>query len=377
MPLLEFHAITKCFGPVVAVDALSLTIPSGEFVALLGPSGCGKTTTLRMLAGLEFPDAGEIRMDGRVLSSSRTGQFVPPERRGVGLVFQSYALWPHLRVSENLAFGPQMRGWPRDRQRRRVQELLDLLQIGGLGDRYPSQLSGGQQQRVALARSLAVEPEVLLLDEPLSNLDAQLRLEMRAELKRLHAHLTNTIVYVTHDQAEAMTMATLVVVMRDGHIQQFGPPLETYRRPANVFVAKFVGSPTMTLFAIDDPLGGPVARSVLSHLARMGAATEPAGTIGIRPEAFGLVRSGQPMPSERWSHHATVETILPTGAEWLARLRVGEATAFARTVEEPSFLPLEAITVTVARSDLHLFDPDGRRLPDIAVPGIARESASA
>jgi iron(III) transport system ATP-binding protein len=356
MPL-RIEGVEKRFGQVRAVDGLDLTIEDGRFVCLLGPSGCGKTTTLRMLAGLEFPDAGRIRSDDRVLSDGGTGAFVPPERRGVGLVFQSYALWPHMTVTQNIAFGLEMRRWDRDRRARRVTELLDLLRIGDLGARYPSQLSGGQQQRVALARSLAPGTEVLLLDEPLSNLDAQLRLEMRAELKRLHERLGTTIVFVTHDQLEAMTMATDVAVMRHGRLQQYASPLEVYRRPANTFVATFMGSPTMNMLGVDDPATRDLARSVRGWLERRGRVPDGIGTIGVRPEAIAFGGGG----GDRWTERAAIEAVLPTGAEWVVRLRVGGAVLFALATHDPHVGSGADVAITVTSEAFHLFDADGIR----------------
>ncbi|MEV4257551.1 ABC transporter ATP-binding protein, partial [Spirillospora sp. NPDC049652] len=251
-------------GGHVAVRNLDLTIPDGSFTCLLGPSGCGKTTTLRMIAGLEQPTAGEIRVGDRVLDAVGRGVYVPPEKRGMGLVFQNYALWPHLTVLRNVEFGLRMRKVPAAARRERAMEALRKVRVAECADRYPSQLSGGQQQRVALARMLAVDPEVLLLDEPLSNLDARLRLEMRTELKRIHDETGATVVFVTHDQMEAMTMATHVAVMNEGELQQVAPPVEMYERPGNRFVAEFVGSPPMNVVAVAEPLGGLAGSPALS-----------------------------------------------------------------------------------------------------------------
>ena len=361
--------LEKRFGQVRAVDGLDLTIEEGRFVCLLGPSGCGKTTALRILAGLEFPDAGRIVAGGRVLSDGSTGMFVPPERRGVGLVFQSYALWPHMTVAQNIAFGLELRHWPRAKRDARVRELLGLLRIGDLGARYPSQLSGGQQQRVALARSLAPGTDLLLLDEPLSNLDAQLRLEMRAELKRLHEQLGTTIVFVTHDQLEAMTMATDVAVMKDGRLQQYAAPLEVYRRPANTFVATFMGSPAMNMLSIDDPESGPVARGVLEQIA---AGTSGATVVGIRPEALSFDGAGGSRAG-RWRERATVETLLPTGAEWIVRLRVGSVVLFALVARDPLLESGRQVSVEAQREAFHLFDRAGARLADPS-PSVAPRS---
>jgi iron(III) transport system ATP-binding protein len=354
------EGVAKRFGHVRAVDGLDLTIEDGRFVCLLGPSGCGKTTTLRMLAGLEFPDRGRIHADGRVLSDGDSGRFVAPEHRGVGLVFQSYALWPHMTVTQNIAFGLETRGWDPARRRSRVHELLDLLRIGDLGSRYPSQLSGGQQQRVALARSLAPGTDLLLLDEPLSNLDAQLRLEMRAELKRLHEQLGTTIVFVTHDQLEAMTMATDVAVMKDGRLQQYAAPLDVYRRPANTFVASFMGSPAMNMLRLDDAMTGEVARAAKAWLAPWRPEAASATTIGIRPEAIGVgpFATGP----ERWTHRGTIEAVLPTGAEWIVRIRAAGAVLFALSTHDPLLGSGTDVPLAIAADAFHLFGADGTRL---------------
>ena len=239
MATLELHGVVKRFGGVPVVDGVDLTIPDGAFVALLGPSGCGKTTLLRLIAGFLPPDAGEIAVGGKRLSAP--GAVVPPERRGMSMIFQSYALWPHMTVEQNVAYGLRLRGIARDDAARRVATICAAVKLDTLMKRYPGELSGGQQQRVALARSLVVEPQTLLLDEPLSNLDANLREEMRFEIRRLHDEFRYTTVYVTHDQGEAMATADLIVVLRDGHVEQIGTPEDVYGRPRSEFVARFVG----------------------------------------------------------------------------------------------------------------------------------------
>ena len=233
--------LVKVFGEVVAVDHVSLEVRDGEFVTLLGPSGCGKTTTLRCVAGLEVPTSGEIYLGDRLVSSPAKGVHVPPERRNMGMVFQSYAVWPHMTVFDNVAYPLKLKKLPREEMRERVNRILELVKLSGLEKRYPHQLSGGQQKRVALARALVMEPEVLLLDEPLSNLDAKLREEMRFELKDLQRKLGVTILYVTHDQAEAMAMSDRIAVMDRGRLRQVGTPVEIYRRPVDSFVAGFIG----------------------------------------------------------------------------------------------------------------------------------------
>ena len=249
MPRIELRNITKKFGDFVAVDNLTLDIKDGDFITLLGPSGCGKTTTLRQIAGLEMPTSGEILIDGKVVFSSEKSIDVAPKDRGVGFLFQNYALWPHMTVYRNIAFGLENLKWKKADVDKRVKELLKLLKIEEFPDRYPAELSGGQQQRVAIARTLATNPRVLLMDEPLSNLDAKLRMEMRAELKRLHHETGATFVYVTHDQLEAMTLATKICLLDRGYLQQYDPPLTVYNRPRNTFVADFVGNPTMNLIS--------------------------------------------------------------------------------------------------------------------------------
>jgi iron(III) transport system ATP-binding protein len=239
MAHLELKNLTKRYAGVVSVDAIDLSVEQGEFVCLLGPSGCGKTTTLRMIAGFLEPDAGEIRTGGKIISSTRS--VVPPERRNMGMIFQSYAVWPHMTVRQNVGYGLKMKQMPAAEKQSRTDALLKVTKLDVLAERYPSELSGGQQQRVALARALAPNPDILLLDEPLSNLDASLRGDMRFEIRRLHEKFQHTSIYVTHDQVEAMTMADRIVVMNAGRIEQIGTPLEMYERPNSEFVARFIG----------------------------------------------------------------------------------------------------------------------------------------
>jgi len=236
MAYLELHNISKSFGTAAAVEEFELAVERGEFVSFLGPSGCGKTTTLRMIAGFEMPTTGTISLDGKDITS------MPPNQRNVGMVFQSYALFPNMTVGKNVGFGLKVHGRPKDEVERRVQEMLSLIQMGHLEKRYPYQLSGGQQQRVALARALAIKPQVLLLDEPLSALDAKIRVELRNEIRRIQRELQITTVYVTHDQEEALSISDRVVVMNGGRMEQVGPPFEIYNFPRTGFVAGFVGT---------------------------------------------------------------------------------------------------------------------------------------
>ena len=235
MYAVELESIIKRFGDVVAVDNITLKVREGEFFSLLGPSGCGKTTTLRIIAGLETPDSGTVRLHGKDVTN------VPTHKRGIGMVFQTLALFPHMNVYDNIAFGLRMRKYPEEEIRRKVREILEIVRLPGMENRYPNQLSGGQRQRVALARALVIEPEVLLLDEPLGALDLKIRQEMMVELKRIHREVGTTFIYVTHDQGEAMVMSDRIAVMKDGRIMQIGSPEEIYLHPKNTFVAKFIG----------------------------------------------------------------------------------------------------------------------------------------
>jgi multiple sugar transport system ATP-binding protein len=241
------NGIVKSYGKEVVVKNLDLTVEPGEFLTILGPSGCGKTTTLRMIAGLEEPDQGMIKLDDRVVFSRNDGVVIPPEARHLGLIFQSYALWPHMTVAKNITLALKEQKISKDEILNRLKNALEMVQLTGYAERYPSELSGGQQQRVAVARLIALRPTILLMDEPLSNLDAKLRTEMRASLKRLHRDLNATTVYVTHDQIEALTLSDRVIIMNEGRIMQEGSPYDIYHHPANIFVAEFIGDPGINL----------------------------------------------------------------------------------------------------------------------------------
>ena len=317
MPEIILKNVAKRFGKFVAVDNLNLNIPSNSFITLLGPSGCGKTTTLRMIAGLETPTEGSISIGGKVVFDADQGINLPPNKRDVGFLFQNYALWPHMTVYQNIAFGLENLKWDKQRIRTRVNELLKMLKIEQFEKRYPSELSGGQQQRVAIARTLAPGPKVLFMDEPLSNLDAKLRMEMRTELKRLHRDTDSTFVYVTHDQLEAMTLSTKVCIMETGVLQQYAPPLEMYNNPANLFVADFMGNPTMNF------IDGRINQDGLVEFGGMKArfeaqAGEAAGNrnvvVGIRPEYIHIDEDGV--------KEATVYSTLPSGMETTVKLDV-------------------------------------------------------
>ena len=286
---LELRGLMKRFEEVVAVNGVDLSVEMGESVVLLGPSGCGKTTTLRTVAGFTRPDGGEIFIDGRRVASAE--ESMPPEKRGIGMVFQNYAIWPHKTVDANIAFGLKLKGFSRAEVAESTKKALDLVKMTGLGGRYPSELSGGQQQRVALARALVVEPTLLLMDEPLSNLDASLREEMRFEIRDLQGRLGLTMIYVTHDQQEAMVVADRVVVMNLGEVEQVAPPEDIYRRPRTRFVAGFVGQANLIDGEATEVSGGrAVIRTGLNQPCEValpnGFDLEPGKKVGIvvRPE---------------------------------------------------------------------------------------------
>lgn len=297
MSQIEIVGLSKSYrgeGEGAAVDGLNLSVEAGEFVTLLGPSGCGKTTTLRLIAGYLVPDAGTITVAGRELSSPR--RVVPSEERGMGMVFQNYAVWPHMTVFDNIAFGLKLRRLSKAQVRDRVAQVLELVNLSGLGNRYPSELSGGQQQRVALARSLVVEPAILLLDEPLSNLDAKLRERMRWELKQLQRRTGITFIYVTHDQAEALALSDRIAVVYAGRLQQYGTPREVYRRPANRIVADFMGSVNLVRGRVAERNGatGIVEASPLRLTLGLPEGVEVGEPVdlAIRPESIRLVLPG-------------------------------------------------------------------------------------
>jgi iron(III) transport system ATP-binding protein len=290
MPRLLIQGLTKAYGRNRVVDRIDLTLREGEFVSLLGPSGCGKTTTLRMIAGFVEPNEGSISLDGEVISAP--GAVLPPERRQMSMIFQSYAVWPNMTVEENVAFGLKLRKLPGQEIRRRVAEILEVVQMGHLAARYPAELSGGQQQRVALARAIVVKPAVMLLDEPLSNLDANLREEMRFEIRRLHDEFRITTVYVTHDQAEAMATSDRIAVMNAGHIEQVDVPHMLYTRPHTRFVAGFIGRTNLLQAELRNGEIGFGGMSMPAGLVP-GATNAEGGDIlvSVRPQSIGLHRS--------------------------------------------------------------------------------------
>ncbi len=357
MARVELRGVTKRWGRVVAVDRMDLVIEDGEFVALLGPSGCGKSTTLFMLAGIYLPSAGDILFDGRRVNE------VEARDRNVGIVFQSYALYPHMTVERNIMFPLRFKRVPREEARRRAREAARMVRVEELMDRLPAQLSGGQQQRVALARALVKEPQLLLLDEPLSNLDAALRLTMRSEIKRLQRETGVTTVLVTHDQIEATTMADRIVVMRAGRIEQIGTAEDLYRRPESLFVAGFIGAPPINL--LHGRVEGGRLRLGEGMLTLSGAA-RGAVVFGIRPEHLSIADEGIP---------AEVVDVEPMGRESLvlARTPLGELRALVPGARLP-WRAGDRLHFAFDPADALLFDAESeRRLTEVAVTSPAAE----
>jgi ABC-type sugar transport system ATPase subunit len=348
---ISLSGIRKSYGREVAVENLDLTVEPGEFLTILGPSGCGKTTTLRAIAGLEEPDEGVIRLGDRTVFSRRDGIIVPPEKRGLGLIFQSYALWPHMTVARNITLALSEQKLSKTEIESRLQTALDMVQLTTMRDRYPSELSGGQQQRVAVARLIALRPSILLMDEPLSNLDAKLRTEMRAELKRLHRDLEATTVYVTHDQIEALTLSDRVIVMNKGRVMQAGAPYDIYHHPASLFVAEFIGDPKINLF-IGSVAGG---RLDCGDLSLPGAPAGHSGrlTASVRPEAVLVAREATP----GWQE-VRVDTTQPTGASTILQVHAGKTPV---TLLQPGFITLKSgspLWVGFDPATLNFFDSD-------------------
>ena len=354
MPEIRLSHVTKRFGKFVAVNDLNLDIENNAFITLLGPSGCGKTTTLRMIAGLETPTEGRIMIGDKVVFDADAGINLPPNKRDVGFLFQNYALWPHMTVYQNIAFGLENLKWDKKRIQERVRELLAMLRIEQFEKRYPSELSGGQQQRVAIARTLAPGPKVLFMDEPLSNLDAKLRMEMRTELKRLHRDTDSTFVYVTHDQLEAMTLSTRVCIMENGYLQQYAPPLTMYNSPANLFVADFMGNPTMNFIEGTASVSGNTARLSFGRLNGVFECSGPIRlsgekvVIGVRPEHIHIGAEG--------GMEATVYSTLPSGMETTVRLDAGGIQLTSVVFGDVDYPVDSKVTFAFSRTAI-LFDP--------------------
>jgi multiple sugar transport system ATP-binding protein len=356
MASVAIRSVRKAFGAVHVLHNVNVEIADGEFVVLVGPSGCGKSTLLRMIAGLEHISGGEIRISDRVVNT------LPPKERDTAMVFQNYALYPHMTVAANMGFSMKLRGAPSREIAERVSKAADILGLKPYLDRYPRQLSGGQRQRVAMGRAIVRDPKVFLFDEPLSNLDAKLRVQMRTEIKALHQRLRTTTIYVTHDQIEAMTMADKIVVMHDGRVEQIGPPLDLYDRPGNLFVAGFIGSPAMNFFpgtirvngsAVFECAGG-VRLPLQVPSGRLSAWSSRSVVYGVRPEHFTLADDGI---------EAEIQVVEPTGSETQVVARMGGQEMLAVFRERHQFRPGDRVRLKPDVSFVHMFDEaSGHRL---------------
>jgi multiple sugar transport system ATP-binding protein len=355
---ISIENVGKNFGPVEVIKGVSFEVADGQFAVLVGPSGCGKSTLLRMIAGLESVTQGDIKLDGKRIND------VPPDRRGIAMVFQSYALYPHMTVAENIGFSLDLKRVPKAKIRAQVAQVAELLQLSELLDRRPAALSGGQRQRVAIGRAIIKQPRVILFDEPLSNLDASLRVQMRAELQRLHQELRPTIVYVTHDQIEAMTMADTIVVLNRGSVAQWAQPIELYRRPRSTFVATFIGSPRMNLIrgiiAGSEAMPSFTAAEGWTVPLAAGNLTAARGQpvwLGVRPEDIRLVDAD--CAADLSCKVAIVERL---GAETYLRVVKGAETLLVRVQGDVALRPGDTVQMTFDRAGFHLFDQWEMRL---------------
>src|SRR3954452_23385534 len=361
---LKISALHKYYGNVHAVHGIDLQIPEGEFTVLVGQSGCGKSTLLRTIAGLEDCDQGSIEIGGEMV------QHLPPRDRDIAMVFQNYALYPYMNVFDNIAFGLRSRKTPRDQVEPKVKHAASMLGIDHLLDRYPRQLSGGQLQRVAIGRAIVRNARLYLFDEPLSNLDAQLRDEMRGEIKRLHQELDKTMIYVTHDQIEAMTMADRIVLLRDGRIEQAGAPLDLYERPATRYVAGFLGSPAMNfisarLVANNDGLAvaltdGTVLPLPASRSQRLAERRDQEITLGVRPEH--MSRAGGSQRPGVITKNITIELVQPTGSRTYATFRLGSAEVVAELQAHDVSQPGESIDLAIDMNRIVVIDPASEKV---------------
>lgn len=364
MGFLDINHATKAYGAVEVLHDVNIAVEEGEFLVLVGPSGCGKSTLLNMIAGLEDITSGDISIKGSVMNG------VHPSRRNIAMVFQSYALYPNMTVGQNITFGLEMHGTPKDKREKAMDEVAKLLQIEPLLNRRPAQLSGGQRQRVAMGRALVRDPDVFLFDEPLSNLDAKLRVDMRTEIKKLHQKLGTTIVYVTHDQIEALTLSTRIAVMNGGYVQQLGTPKEIYDTPANLFVASFMGSPSMNLLEMQIQVDGDAVYATTQTndgvMVRLKCANAVDALraydgqrviLGIRPEAI-----TDPQGADRTSTHiesvnATVEVIEPAGSDTFVACMLGGFECVARMRADVDVQPGQQVEFAIDMEKAVAFDP--------------------
>ncbi len=372
MSRIELKDINKYYGKNHVLKDINLVIEDGEFMTLLGPSGCGKTTTLRVIAGLEKPQEGYMYMGGKEVVNAPEKFYEDPGKRNLNLVFQSYALWPHMTVFDNVAFGLEVAKVPKTQIKEKVINALKRMRIEQFVDRYPSELSGGQQQRVAIARAIVSEPEVLLLDEPLSNLDAKLRIEMRSEIKRLHQELGTTIIYVTHDQTEALTMSTRIAIFFEGNLEQVAPPMELYQNPVSLRVADFVGNPKVNFIpgTVQMEKGIMKADSVLGHMEfGENLWTEEApqsgkfeAILGVRPELVEISRN-----TIEGGIEAQVYSVMPAGSETTVYLQVGNERILAKQNGLKQYNPDENVWLKIDPDRINVFNKESGRLVKLAV----------
>ena len=370
MSRIELKNIDKYYGSNHVLKNLNLTIEDGAFMTLLGPSGCGKTTTLRVLSGLENPQNGVILMNDEKIVDAATEFFTPPDKRKLNLVFQSYALWPHMTVFENVAFGLRIKKLAKEKIKRKVDQALERLQILEYSARYPSELSGGQQQRVAIARAIVSDPELLLMDEPLSNLDAKLRMDMRSEIKRLHMEMGTTVVYVTHDQSEALTMSTHIAVFFNGELKQVDTPINVYTNPANLEVAAFIGTPRTNFVEgraryEDESLKVDTVIGEYSYKENTFTGEEKRTgefkvVVGIRPEQITISRIKGEIPPN--SIVGEVYSVMPSGSETLVEVNVGDTKILIKLMGLIRLSPGEMVSLGFSPDNFTVYDKDSGRL---------------
>ena len=368
MSKIVLQGIDKYYGKNHVLKNLNLTIEDGDFMTLLGPSGCGKTTTLRVVSGLEKPQNGFIYMDDKEIVNAAEANFAPPSQRNLNLVFQSYALWPHMTVFENVAFGLKIRKIPGDEIKKMVDVALERMQIGEYAKRYPTELSGGQQQRVAIARAIVSEPRLLLLDEPLSNLDAKLRVDMRSELKRLHHETGTTIIYVTHDQVEALTMSTKIALFRQGELVQVDQPLSLYDNPRNLYAADFIGNPSINFVKATATVdgNGMGTQGVLGEIVfpradmtpEAPASSELPVVLGVRPEQISISRQ-RTAPEQV---EAKVYSGMPAGSETLVSVRVGDTLLTVKELGSSHYSSDETVYLNINPKKINVFDAKSEEL---------------
>ena len=370
MSRIELKNIDKYYGSNHVLKNLNLTIEDGAFMTLLGPSGCGKTTTLRVLSGLENPQNGVILMNDEKIVDAATEFFTPPDKRKLNLVFQSYALWPHMTVFENVAFGLRIKKLAKEEIKRKVDQALERLQILEYSARYPSELSGGQQQRVAIARAIVSDPELLLMDEPLSNLDAKLRMDMRSEIKRLHMEMGTTVVYVTHDQSEALTMSTHIAVFFNGELKQVDTPINVYTNPANLEVAAFIGTPRTNFVEgraryEDESLKVDTVIGEYSYKENTFTGEEKRTgefkvVVGIRPEQITISRIKGEIPPN--SIVGEVYSVMPSGSETLVEVNVGDTKILIKLMGLIRISPGEMVSLGFSPESFTVYDKESGRL---------------